>query len=281
MVELRSVCEDILEDVEGSLGCAAIDLQTGNTLAAVYRAGAVLDARGVDVISIAVAEMFHGKLIRQFHRAWSSGGAAPERFVREVQMATANSYQFMSVVPGWDDCLLLLITDRSVSLGLGWMAVHQGLSRIAELPRPDAPAPARTAPVRTPPRVEAPTATARRVPEARPRPTAPPRAPDPAPTSGGAGTQAPAGASTPSAAPAPPAPAAPAPASAAPPDPAPAPPAEATPAETAPAAPGGARQTRRQRTYRGVPLAKRETERTEEDTEVPMGPRGRMFTPRR
>ena len=275
MVELRSVCEDILEDVEGSLGCAAIDLQTGNTLAAVYRAGAVLDARGVDVISLAVAEMFHGKLIRQFHRAWSGGAAAPERFVREVQMATANSYQFMSVVPGWDDCLLVLITDRSVSLGLGWMAVHQGLSRIAELPRPDAPAPARTAPVRTPPRVEAPTATAQRVPEARPRPTEPPRAPDPAPRSGAAGT----GTRAPAAPPTPPEPAptpSAAPAPAAPPDPAPPP-----PADTAPAAPGGARQTRRQRTYRGVPLAKREAEGSEEDTEVPMGPRGRMFTPRR
>ncbi|MYE83062.1 MAG: hypothetical protein F4X36_14740, partial [Gammaproteobacteria bacterium] len=156
MVELRSVCEDILDDVEGSLGCAAIDLETGSTLAAACRADAVLDARGVDVISVAVSEMFHGKLIRQFHRAWSGGAAAPERFVREVQMATANSYQFMSVVPGWDDCLLVLITDRSVSLGLGWMAVHQGLSRIAELPRPDAPALARTPPHVAPPPGRAP-----------------------------------------------------------------------------------------------------------------------------
>ena len=133
MEELRSVCADLLGDVEGSLGCAAIDLETGGTLAAACRAVGVLNAAGVDAVSVAVSGMFHGRLIRRFHRAWS-GAAAPERFVREVQMATANSYQFMSVVPGWDDCLLVLVTDRSVSLGLGWMAVHQGLSRIAELP---------------------------------------------------------------------------------------------------------------------------------------------------
>ena len=266
MVELRSVCEDILEDVEGSLGCAAIDLETGGTLAAVCRADGVLNAAGVDVISVAVAEMFHGKLIRQFHRAWSGGAAAPERFVREVQMATANSYQFMSVVPGWDDCLLVLITDRSVSLGLGWMAVHQGLSRIAELPRTDAPA--RMPPVRPAPRVETPAPPRRPVPEARPRPPAqqPPEQRQ---------------RSTPAAAAPPPTspPAAPEPAVSTSPSPEPAVPASAPdPAPAAPAA--GARQTRRQRTYRGVPLGKPEADRSDADAEVPMGPRGRMF-PRR
>ena len=254
-MELRNVCEDLLEDVEGSLGCAAIDLETGSTLAAACRADAVLDARGVDVISVAVSEMFHGKLIRQFHRAWSGGAAAPERFVREVQMATANSYQFMSVVPGWDDCLLVLITDRSVSLGLGWMAVHQGLSRIAELPRPDAPALSRPPPhvapppVRTPPRVEAPAVPSRAVPEARTRRPEPRAAdPDAAPT-----------------APSAPTPAVPA--------------APTAPDPTPPAAPAGRRPAPRQRTYRGVPLAT--PEQAEGERDVPMGPRGRMFTPRR
>ena len=53
MEQLRSVCEDILEDVEGSLGCAAIDLETGSTLAAACRSDGVLNAAGVDVISVA------------------------------------------------------------------------------------------------------------------------------------------------------------------------------------------------------------------------------------
>ena len=251
MVELRSVCEDLLEDVEGSLGCAAIDLQTGSTLAAVCRPDGVLNAAGVDVISGAVSEMFHGRLIRQFHRAWSGGAAAPERFVREVQMATANSYQFMSVVPGWDDCLLVLITDRSVSLGLGWMAVHQGLSRVAELPRADAPA--RVPPVRPAP--------ARPAPEARPRAPETPRTPAAAPPPEDAGAARPA--------------------TSPPPAPEPAVPTSPTPPDAAAPAPAaGRRQAPRQRTYRGVPL-KPETEGSEEDAAVPMGPRGRMFMPRR
>ena len=260
MEELRSVCEDILEDVEGSLGCAAIDLETGSTLAAACRPASVLDASGVDVISVAVSEMFHGRLIRQFHRAWSGGAAAPERFVREVQMATANSYQFMSVVPGWDDCLLVLVTDRSVSLGLGWMAVHQGLSRIAELPRADAPA--RMPPARPAPRVEAP-APRRPVPEARPRPSEQRRS---TPAATAAPPPGDAGAATPATSPPP------APEPAVPPSPPPPDPVTAAP-------PAARRQTPRQRTYRGVPLGKSETERSEEDA-VPMGPRGRMF-PRR
>ena len=240
MVELRRVCEDILEDVEGSLGCAAIDLETDSTLAAACRPDAVLDAGGVDVISVAAAEMFHGKLIRQFHRAWSGGAAAPERFVREVQMATANSCQFMSVVPGWDDCLLVLITDRSVSLGLGWMAVHQGLSRIAELPR--ARATAETPPV-LPPRVATPAVTRRPAPEARP--PEPPRSPAPPPVARDA-------------------------------IPTPSPPL----APAAPAPPSGSHQTPRRQSYRGVPVGTAEPS-LEDEQDVPMGPRGRMFTPRR
>ena len=139
MVELQNLCEEIVEDVEGSLGCAAIDLGTGDTLAAVCRADAVLNSSGMDLISVAVSEMFHGKLIRQFHRAWSGGQPNLERFVREVQMATANSHQFMSVVPGWDDCLLVFITDKTVSRGLVWMSVHQGLARIAAIARAEKP----------------------------------------------------------------------------------------------------------------------------------------------
>lgn len=255
MVELRNVCEDILKDVEGSLGCAAIDLQTGSTLAAACRPEAVLDAGGMDLISVAVSEMFHGKLIRQFHRVWSGGAAAPERFVREVQMATANGYQFMSVVPDWEDCLLVLITDRSVSLGLGWMAVHQGLSRVSELPRPDSSAPSRPAPARTPQRVAAPTASAVAAAEARP---GPPRS-APLPGEDGTGTRTRPRVATP---------------------PAPAAPTLPPPADTPPAAAAGRRQAPRQRTYRGVPVGAAEPP-SEDERDVPMGPRGRMFTPRR
>ena len=130
MTELENVCAEILDDVEGALGCAVIDLEAGNPLAAATRRGS-LSSESMGLICLAVSDLFHGKLIRQFRRAWSGDGATTEHFVREVQLATANSNQFMSTTPGHDHWGLALITDKTVSRGLGWMAVHEGLTRVA------------------------------------------------------------------------------------------------------------------------------------------------------
>ncbi|MCZ0943922.1 MAG: hypothetical protein OXJ53_12760, partial [Gammaproteobacteria bacterium] len=46
-------------------------------------------------------------------------------FVREAQISTSHSYQFMGSLPNWQDGLVLLITERTTNLGIGWMAVHR------------------------------------------------------------------------------------------------------------------------------------------------------------
>ena len=105
MPEVQEVCEDVIASSEGSLACAVVDLTTGATVAAAYGPDTELNANRIGLVSVAVTDMFRGRLIRQFHRAWSSGNSVPEHFVREVQMATANSYQFISVVPARMDTL--------------------------------------------------------------------------------------------------------------------------------------------------------------------------------
>lgn len=140
MTELENVCAEILEGLEGALGCAVIDLEAGHPLAAVTRRGA-LDSESMGLICLAVSDLFHGKLIRQFRGAWSGDRATTEHFVREVQLATANTNQFMSTISGHDHWGLALITDKAVSRGLGWMAVHEGLTRIAGTLREGMPLP--------------------------------------------------------------------------------------------------------------------------------------------
>ena len=192
--------------------------------------------------------MFRGRLIRQFHRAWSSGDSVPEHFVREVQMATANSYQFISVVPARKDSLLVLITDRTVSLGLGWMSVHQALEQLENVAGPVG--------------ASASGASARH--DSTP---AKPPAPDTAPAPASRGPKRP-------------------PASQAPPssvrvsEPRAAPPLPKEPpaAEPATQAPPAAHS---QRTYRGVPVDEAPASQRRPRGDVPMGPRGRMFTARR
>lgn len=261
MPEVQEVCEDVIASAEGSLACAVVDLTTGTTVAAAYGPDTELNANRIGLVSVAVTDMFRGRLIRQFHRAWSSGDSVPEHFVREVQMATANSYQFISVVPARKDSLLVLITDRTVSLGLGWMSVHQALEQLENVAGPfDASASGASARHDSTPAKPPADASAMLH---RPRPPAPDTAPAPASR----------GPKRPPASQAPPSSVRVSEPRAAPP-----PPKEPPAAEPATQAPPAAHS---QRTYRGVPVDEAPASQRRPRGDVPMGPRGRMFTARR
>ena len=135
-MDLQHACAAMLDEVDGSLGCIVIDTQTGLTVAAEYRPGSAMDANAISLVSVVSTNMFCGKLIRQFQRALANDRGPSIGFVREVQMTTANTNQFMAAIPGWNEGIFVLVTDKSVSLGLGWMAVHRVIGRLGDAPAP-------------------------------------------------------------------------------------------------------------------------------------------------
>ena len=140
-MDLQIVCRDVMDDVDGSLGCVLTDLETGLPLASEYRAGTIVDANMIALISYVGIDLFRGKLVRNFERTLSRTYAPSDGFVREVQLTTSNTYQFMSAVPGWDQAIFILVTDKNVSLGMGLLAVHDAVRRLGEMPMyPTAPA---------------------------------------------------------------------------------------------------------------------------------------------
>ena len=139
-MDMQNVCKEILDEVDGSLGCIVIDMQTGLTVAGEYRQGTLMNPATVNLVSVVSTNMFHGKLIRQFEGALAGpyggpGSGGPSGFVREVQMTTEQTNQFMAAIPGWEQGLLVLVTDKTVSVGLGWMAVHRVIGQLGEAPR--------------------------------------------------------------------------------------------------------------------------------------------------
>lgn len=138
-MDLQSACAEVLAEVDGSLGCIVIDMQTGLTVAAEYRQGSAMNPATVNLVSVLSADMFQGKLIRQFESALQMRVSRSQDFVREVQMTTEHTNQFMAAVPGWNQTLLVLVTDKTVSVGLGWMAVHRLLGRFGEVAHSPAP----------------------------------------------------------------------------------------------------------------------------------------------
>ena len=133
-MDMQHTCAAMLEEIDGALGCIVIDMQTGLAVAAEYRPGSVIDAAAINLVAVISTNMFGGKMIRGFEDvlAQARNRQRPAGFVREVQMTTAATNQFMAAIPGWDDGVFVLVTDKTVSLGLGWMAVHRMIGRVGE-----------------------------------------------------------------------------------------------------------------------------------------------------
>lgn len=157
METVKALCDELVLEVDGALACAVADVETGEPVAAATSAGSVLDAAGIGLVCQAASNMLAGRLISRFRQAWSSRDASTGGFVREVQLTTANSYHFIGTVPGAWDRFMVLVTDRSVSIGLGWMSVHEGLERLDGIPWERTPKAQTAEPTPAPPVATVPT----------------------------------------------------------------------------------------------------------------------------
>ena len=130
-MELQEVCDSLVHETEGVQACVVLDLETSLTLSQSRRAG--IGGATIRQASRAAGDIFRGRLLRQLARTLPTEPPL-EDFVREAQMTTTVAHLFMSNLPGWNNGLLVCVTDKTVSIGLGWMAVHQAIHHIAEIP---------------------------------------------------------------------------------------------------------------------------------------------------
>ena len=131
-VRLQDICEEIVDEVEGALGCALVSLATGLPLALDVKPASLLNARAMEMISAAGVSYFHGNSAMPLGPDSSAKalGHAMD-YTQEIQSTTEDTYNFMSLVPGEEQELLILITDRrTTNLGLGWMSMWQALDRV-------------------------------------------------------------------------------------------------------------------------------------------------------
>ena len=125
---IQNVCDGFVEETEGLLACVVLDLDTGLSVANSCREG--MEAVAGSAVLRGLGGLFRG---RSPGFATSSSTATPSRgVVREAQVTTGSTYHFMATVPGWDNALLVFVTEKAVSIGLGWMAVHQAVHRVAQ-----------------------------------------------------------------------------------------------------------------------------------------------------
>ena len=135
-IEFSDVCGQIVERLDGALGCALVDLETGLPLALSARSDSLVTTPALEMISAAAVACFTG------HAGDRSGsgpadatGTGGENAPRQIQVTTELTYNFMSLVPGENGMLLVLIMSRGDSnLGLGWMALRVALENLSGRP---------------------------------------------------------------------------------------------------------------------------------------------------
>ena len=151
---MQGICEELVDDVDGVLGCALVDLVTGLPMALDVKPESVLTEEAMMTLFAAAVSYFVESSVAPGGSQRSFGAGHLDSDVREVQTTTKSTFHFMSLVPGVEQELLVLVIDRNrSSLGLGWMALRRAMDKVQGLEAaPSAPPAAARATARFPQR---------------------------------------------------------------------------------------------------------------------------------
>mgnify|MGYP006106339133 CR=1 FL=1 len=58
-------------------------------------------------------------------------GREVTKTIKEVQKSSDKTYHFMTTLPDKKDALLVLITDKSANLGMGWMKLRSTAPKVS------------------------------------------------------------------------------------------------------------------------------------------------------
>lgn len=133
MADLNSVCQNLVSEVTDALGAAVVDLDSGLLLAVAHNVPYFTQSY-LDAVAAAAVDMFRGKTVTTVEKLIATQrGQDFKQLVQEVQMTTEKTYHFMSIVPGKENALLVLITGKKANLGMGWASVRGAMPEVAPL----------------------------------------------------------------------------------------------------------------------------------------------------
>jgi len=130
-VSLNDVLRNLVEEIDGALGCSVVDLNSGMVLA-VHHSIPYFTQSFVDAAGAAAVDMFRGRNVTAVERMLASQrGDTSSYHTFEMQMTSAKAYHFMSIIPDKPNSLVVLITSTKANLGMGWAALRMALPEIA------------------------------------------------------------------------------------------------------------------------------------------------------
>ena len=132
-MSLQTICESIYSDVNGAIAVAVVDLSSGMPLQ-VYHRVSYFTQDYVDLVSAASVDMFRGRNVAKVEEKLADKRNRPlSHSIQEVLMTTEGTIHFMAVLPEKKDILALLVTNKKVSIGMGWAVLRNALPEISSL----------------------------------------------------------------------------------------------------------------------------------------------------
>lgn len=128
MSKINDACKEVVDAVDGGLACAVVDLTSGMILG-VYHTVPYFTQSYLDAVAAAAVDMFRGKTVSRVEDLLSKqrGDTTGKHLIKEVQMTTERTYHFMTVVKEKPNSLVVLITQTSTNLGMGWSSLRNAL----------------------------------------------------------------------------------------------------------------------------------------------------------
>lgn len=133
MANLDQITREILTSVDGALGCAVVDLSSGLLLSVSHNVPYFTQTY-LEAVAAAAVDMFRGKNVQAVESLLTNQrGTSLEHSIQEMQMTTAGTIHFLSIVPDKPDSLVVLITSKKTNQGMGWASIRKNLPLIAPL----------------------------------------------------------------------------------------------------------------------------------------------------
>ena len=130
MGSLDDVMESVILEVEGALGCAVADMRSGALLGVAHHVP-YFTQEYLEAVAAASVQMFRGQTVRHVEDLISASRGRPsERLIEEIQMTTRHTIHFLMVLPNHPEAVVVLITNRETSLGMGWSATRRSVLKI-------------------------------------------------------------------------------------------------------------------------------------------------------
>ncbi|MFZ2727690.1 MAG: hypothetical protein WAX77_15670 [Methylococcaceae bacterium] len=133
MAKLDDLLQSVIADVDGALGCAVVDLESGLLLGVAHNVP-YFTTSYLEAVAAAAVDIMRGKNVRAVESLLSSQRGKPvSKTIKEIQMTTDYTYHFMATVPDKPDALVVLITKKTANLGMGWSSVRRNMPIIGPL----------------------------------------------------------------------------------------------------------------------------------------------------